>query len=418
MQKTGKKYKIIFSGKLLPGRNPQAATQQVRKHFPNGDRLVALVTGKRAAVLKKNTSLETARKIKALGEQCGIVLVIQPMEAGIAALQNAAPSASGKKPPVNPQEMATCPWCGHWQAVSKDCGRCRKPLSGARNALSALRQPVNHSNTGVPKSKKSFREKFRSFRIAVLLLILAAVGLTTWHNERDATDWKESLHVVVYPINGDDSPDIAAFIGTLDDGSFDVVENFFQAQAASYGVELAEPFIFSLAPEVKAQPPEPPRSGGKLDIVWWSLKLRYWVFTSDTYKDQSISPSIRVFVVYHEATGNRTLQESLGLKKSRTGIVHAFADYQMAGQNKVVIAHEVMHTLGATDKYSMQTLKPDFPDGFAAPQQKPLYPQTRAEIMGSRIPVTDRKWEMPPSLDFVAIGEKTAAEIRWVSLPD
>ena len=79
-----------------------------------------------------------------------------------------------------------------------------------------------------------------------------------------------------------------------------------------------------------------------------------------------------------------------------------------------MIAHEILHTLGASDKYNAATQQPTFPDGFADPDRSPPYPQQLAEIMGSRIPHSEDEAIMPPSLDFTIIGNKTAREIKWL----
>jgi hypothetical protein len=52
------------------------------------------------------------------------------------------------------------------------------------------------------------------------------------------------------------------------------------------------------------------------------------------------------------------------------------------------------------------------PHGFAEPERSPLFPQTKAELMGGRIPVSSDTAEVPPSLRQVVIGPLTAREIR------
>jgi hypothetical protein len=108
------------------------------------------------------------------------------------------------------------------------------------------------------------------------------------------------------------------------------------------------------------------------------------------------------------------LSHSLGLQKGLIGVVNAFASEKQAAQNDVVIAHELLHTLGATDKYDPRTNQPEFPDGYADPQRQPALPQEYAEIMAGRVPVTADRAEMPDGLDAVLIGAKTAREINWV----
>ena len=74
----------------------------------------------------------------------------------------------------------------------------------------------------------------------------------------------------------------------------------------------------------------------------------------------------------------------MGLTKGLIGVVYAFAAPEMNGENNVVIAHELLHTLGATDKYRPADDAPRFPDGYGDPQQVPLYPQRTAELMAGR----------------------------------
>jgi hypothetical protein len=85
----------------------------------------------------------------------------------------------------------------------------------------------------------------------------------------------------------------------------------------------------------------------------------------------------------------------------------------MEKQNNVVITHEFLHTLGATDHYDLATDQPVYPDGYADPDLKPLLPQHLAEIMAGRIPMSQSEAVPPESLDDVLIGNKTAKEINW-----
>jgi len=40
----------------------------------------------------------------------------------------------------------------------------------------------------------------------------------------------------------------------------------------------------------------------------------------------------------------------------------------------VVIAHELLHTVGATDKYDPATNESSLPEGYAEPDKIPLFP--------------------------------------------
>ena len=82
-----------------------------------------------------------------------------------------------------------------------------------------------------------------------------------------------------------------------------------------------------------------------------------------------------MFVLYHDPAVTPTVPHSLGLTKGFIGVVYAFAAPVMNGENNVVIAHELLHTVGATDKYDPANDAPRFPDGYGDPDQRPLYPQ-------------------------------------------
>src|SRR5256885_10386131 len=88
-------------------------------------------------------------------------------------------------------------------------------------------------------------------------------------------------------------------------------------------------------------------------------------------------PRIRLFVLYHDPATLDRVPDSHGLQKGLIGVVHAFAQAAMAGSNNIVIAHELMHTLGASDKYDLGSGAPLYPIGFAEPDREPLYPQGR-----------------------------------------
>jgi hypothetical protein len=125
-------------------------------------------------------------------------------------------------------------------------------------------------------------------------------------------------------------------------------------------------------------------------------------------------PQVRIFVHFHDPEFTSQVPHSVGLQKGLVGVVHAYAHAAMRGSNNVVIAHEIFHTLGASDKYDSATLAPLFPIGFAEPELSPVFPQRFSEIMAGRRAVSAAESEMPESLADVLVGEATAREIRWV----
>lgn len=253
---------------------------------------------------------------------------------------------------------------------------------------------------------------WRKLRILALLFILATVAQGAWIARGRTTDWNNTVRVTIYPINADESRVAGDYVGQLGASGFAPIETFFKQEAAGYGLAVAKPVEISLAQAVAAQPPKPPFGGSKLAIVLWSLQLRYWAWRHDDYRGPK--PDVRIFVSYFDPATSPRLPHSTGLQKGLIGVVNAFARADMEGSNNVVIAHELMHALGATDRYELGTNRPVYPDGFADPDAVPLYPQSRAEIMAGRIPVSEGAAEIPAGMHEVTIGTKTAREINWI----
>jgi hypothetical protein len=252
----------------------------------------------------------------------------------------------------------------------------------------------------------------RTIRIGLLLFVLLAVAQGAWTARARTTDWKEPLRVVIYPINGDGSTAADRYIEGLPRDGFAPLAVFMREQARNYGLPLRSPVEVYLAPRVDALPPEPPRDAGPLAIMSWSLHLRFWAWRNDSYSGPKAHA--RMFVKYFAPTPNLSLAHSVGLREGLIGVVNAFASDDMAGGNHVVIAHELLHTFGATDKYDLATNQPLFPDGYAEPNARPRLPQTLAEIMAGRVPLSASRAETPRGLDETVIGAKTAREISWL----
>jgi hypothetical protein len=253
---------------------------------------------------------------------------------------------------------------------------------------------------------------WRVARIGLLLFVLAVVAQNAWVARLRTAEWKHSLHVVIYPINADAAATSGRYIGELRKPAFEPIEDFFRTEAKKYDVSLADPVEVFLAPPILSTPPAAPFGGSVLHIIGWSLELRAWAWWNDTYK--GAKPDVRLFVLYHDPVAGTTLPHSTGLQKGMIGLVNAVADGEYEGSNDVVIAHELLHTLGATDKYDPDGDQPIFPDGYADPQAIPRLPQRRAEIMAGRIPISATHSEMPTSMRQVVIGAWTAREINWI----
>ena len=189
--------------------------------------------------------------------------------------------------------------------------------------------------------------------------MLAVVALGQWQARALVTSWETPLWVVLHPLAADGSDAAAHDVATLDAERFAPLE-------ASFALD-----------------------------------------------GDGLPADVRLAVRYFDPERNPRLPHSLGLAEARVGIVNAFADADYRGSNRVVIAHELLHTLGARDKYDPASNLPSYPDGYAEPAREPRHPQLQAELMGGRIPLGDGTARMPAGLDEVVVGEVSAREIRW-----
>lgn len=254
---------------------------------------------------------------------------------------------------------------------------------------------------------------FKAVRIALLLFVLFFVAVSTWLTQARSTDWNNSLWVKVYPINADNSTAASRYIAELAVTDFEGIEAFLERETERYGSRLPRPVRIELGEPINEQPPALPLEPGMMSVMWWSLQMRLWS-SSVTEEQDEIVPDVRVFVRYHRPDRAVALENSVGLQKGMVGIVNAYASRRHRGSNNVIIAHEFLHTLGATDKYSRVTGHPIGPDGLAEPARQPLYPQRYAEIMGGRIALAEDDSVIPGSLAYAVIGPATAREINLI----
>jgi hypothetical protein len=248
-------------------------------------------------------------------------------------------------------------------------------------------------------------------RILILLLVLLIVALTTWQDRYRSTRWREPLYVAIYPIPADDSAVTQAYLAALDAADFEPLHEFFMREAQRYRLNVAEPVKIRLRPQLHSSPPQRVSNAGIVGTAFWSLKLRYWAWRVSGHAGEP--EDIRIFVLYHDPALTPRVPHSLGLTKGLIGVVYAFATTDMNGANDVVIAHELLHTVGASDKYVPGNDEPRFPDGYGDPKQEPLFPQRTAELMAGRRMLSPTQWQQADSLDEVVLGPATALEIRW-----
>lgn len=257
------------------------------------------------------------------------------------------------------------------------------------------------------------RTFFGTVRIAILLAILAFVAVGAWLERARSRDWNDTLRVTVYPVTQSADPAVRTYIQGLAAADFRDTEEFFAAEASDYGIAVEQPVRIRVSHAAAGVPPAVPQRPHMLSIAWWSLRFRYFA-ASTAWRDPLPSPDIQVFAQYSPPTpGVASVPDSVGLRKGLVALAHLYAGHGAAATNQIVLAHELLHTLGATDKYDLRTGQPHVPDGLGDPGQRPLYPQELGEIMAGRIATGAATAAMGGSLDDMLVGPLTAAEIGW-----
>jgi hypothetical protein len=253
---------------------------------------------------------------------------------------------------------------------------------------------------------------WKSLRILLLLLVLAAVAASAWYDRVSTRGWHAPLWVGLFPLNADGSPQVQQYLDGLRPQDFADIDAFFAREGRRYRLATDEPVHVELYPQGRTLPPRLPRDAGPLAAAGWSLRLRWFAHRAAALPGQ-VPPQIRLFLLYYDPATLTQAPDSHGLQKGLVGVVHLFASPAMAGRNAIVIAHELLHTVGASDKYDLGDGAPLFPQGYAERAQQPLYPQRFAEVMAGRRALAPHAWDMPASLRQVVVGPQTALEIGW-----
>ena len=244
-----------------------------------------------------------------------------------------------------------------------------------------------------------------------MLIVLATVVQQTFLDKADLS-WKDNFYVAVYPINADASSEVGAYIKTLTRADFEPMAEYFAEEGTRYNLGMRRPVEVQLGDAVTEIPPAPPQDASVLSTIIWSLKFRLFAFNNSP--KVNVKPDIKLYLLYHNPATSPTLSHSTAIAQGRIGRVNLFGDVAYNKQNLVITAHELLHTLTASDKYDLSNTLPIYPEGYAEPDKQPRYPQDFAELMGGRVSISDNKADIPKSLAQTLIGEKTAREIGWL----
>lgn len=176
------------------------------------------------------------------------------------------------------------------------------------------------------------------------------------------------------------------------------------------------PFRFVVRGPVELHAPRPePQGEGAVDLAKHAWALWRWTARLDEAAALDAGAyDARVYVILRTPeSATRRFVEGASEQGGRIGMLEVDLDTAMVDFALFVTTHELLHTIGALDKYG-----PDgharIPDGLGDPEAYPRFPQAFAEPMARGRVIAPGREEPPDSLDVLRIGKTTAREIGWI----
>ena len=249
-------------------------------------------------------------------------------------------------------------------------------------------------------------------RLSVLLTVLVLVGLWGYgdvQSRKARTHWDRTLSVAVVLVTTDslDPESVQRFEARLPELEARLAQEFWRYR------EGPRPFRLVLHGSTQAgSPPELPESA-------WDIPqhlYRQWSYLSAIDDQVGLNSSeydSRIYVVARPPASNAIqFVEGYSQLGGRVGIVEVELNEAMVDLVLSVTAHELLHTLGAEDKYDAEghTL---IPEGLAEPERSPQLHQRYVEVMARNRPVGAGQERILDRLDELAVGPQTAREVGW-----
>lgn len=260
-------------------------------------------------------------------------------------------------------------------------------------------------------------KRFYYVRVSVLSLVL--VGLLIFaaldRARRSARrDWQRPLSVALILLQeGELQP---AALDRLQQ-RVETLEAVLEAEFARYGGGF-RPIVFrQFGPVPEASTvPVPAAQASFWHDLWLSLELGAFARENDRAAGLTRDHFDGKIYVRLSAprSQRRSLVEGLGEEGGRIAVTSLELREDSADFGLFVVAHELFHLLGASDRYGPDGLA-ELPEGLGDPGLVPLFPQLRAEVMARGRVIEPGVEEPPGQLGELAVGSRTALEIGWLS---
>lgn len=272
-----------------------------------------------------------------------------------------------------------------------------------------------------------FIRRIRQYGLFLALLVVSFWGFSVYRADNFVFSWDRPVKVMVVAVVDpatDTSGDarrgfLQRFLSSPVPGVGNVsgVEKWFREQYELQVGRTDSPVQFVVRGPVQATEPPPDGAFGEESFV---TRLRgamdflgYFEAIGEKEEFYFRAYDAVVFVYFYDESESEKYagQHSVASRRHRRGVVFSPLGLEYIDHCCVYLAHELCHTLGATDKYDGETSI--FPHGFAEPDLDPRYPQEYAEIMAMGIPRAPGRERGVEDLGECVMGRKTAEEIGW-----
>ena len=291
--------------------------------------------------------------------------------------------------------------------ASAQCSRCDAP----RCALCSTKADLCSRCQGKAQRSRVFFHLRITFLLGVLVIVVL-FALRDVNRRHARTDWTKTLTVAIVLLRR----------GPVDPAAIDKLRDRVHALEARLTDECRRHGSVSMSPfrlelygpvDVASGPPVQPEEG-VVALARYTFDL--WQYLRGVNARVELRPSAVDASIYvltrPPRAGRPTMVEGASQEGGKVGLVEVDLDRDIADCALFVAAHELLHTLGATDKYGVEG-RARVPEGLAEPERVPLYPQQFAEIMARNVPLGPSIERPPETLDELRVGSATAREIGW-----
>lgn len=319
-------------------------------------------------------------------------------EALVAALAQAGVQAEVIEGP--PTASARCVLHPSLESAAS-CERCGDALCVV--CLLAAERPTCASCLAKKRRQVAFRNG-RVVALVVLMLGIIAWGLGRQRRNDRRTRWERPLTVSIVLVSQEAVSEAA--VSKWRDTAEQLTGWFDREWKRRRPQGMPDPvqFVLEQTAAVRALPvaPEDTRSavefGRALDAIDVAAHVRHNDAT--------------VYVMLSNAASQAQRVEGIGEAGGRRGMVFVEANATDLTLETVALAHELLHCLGATDKYDAKG-HAVVPAGLVAPEQSPLYPQPAGEVMVGEVAISETDGRPLRTLSEAQVGPATASEIHW-----